>query len=186
MILIDFIAAHKCVFLYAARSTLFLIGLFLFTQLFQAIQKMESELFSFASTFLLVIKYKINNHKLHTMFTKLVQLFFLPCFGYSHYPFKPIKANLQFKRHHGRWLLQLHSLGQYFLSVNIPNWMKPSGRPRGCNWGHEGKTKENEQKPASLSGRVSALFFFFVHPMFSYLCKIKRVCRTLTTFHGPK
>lgn len=78
MILIDFIAAHKCVFLYAAWSTLFLIGLFLFTQLFQAIQKMESELFSFASTFLLVKKYKINNHKLHTMFTKLVQLFSFP------------------------------------------------------------------------------------------------------------
>lgn len=68
VILIDFIAAHKCVFLYAAWSTLFLIGLFLFTQLFQAIQKMESELFSFASTFLLVKKYKINNHKLHTMY----------------------------------------------------------------------------------------------------------------------
>lgn len=111
---------------------------------------------------------------------------FLPCFGYSHYPFKPIKANLRFKRNHGRWLLQLHSLGQYFLSVNIANWIKPSSRPRGCNWGHEGKTKENEQKPVPLSGRVSALFFFFVHPMFSYLCKIKCVCRTLTTFHGPK
>lgn len=105
--------------------------------------------------------------------------FFLPCFCYSHYPFKPVKANLQFKRNHGRWLLQLHSLGQYFLSVNLPNWIKPSSSPRGC----EGKMNKSLRCSQAV---FLHYFFFFVHPMFSYLCKIKRVCRTLTTFHGPK
>lgn len=98
--------------------------------------------------------------------------FFLPCFCYSHYPFNPIKANQQFKRNHGRWLLQLNSLGQYFL--NIPNWMKPSSR--GCSWGNERKTKENEQNPALLSGRVSALRAWQQTSSFSSYTRCFHIC----------
>lgn len=153
--LLIFIAAHKCVSLCAAWSTLF--SLVCFYSIIPGHLE-NGKWISFASTFLLVKK--INNYKLHTMYWNWL--------WFSFFPSLFLLLTLSIKANQGRCLLQLNPLGQYFLSVNI-NWIKPSSSL--SNWGNEG-----QQRKMNKTLRCS-------QAVFSYLCEIKHVCRTLTTFY---
>lgn len=101
VILIDFLASRKCVFLYAAWSTLFLIGLFLsIHSIIPGHLENGNRTVFCASTFLLV-KYTELTIRCYIKYIKTYISDFAYFFCYSHYPLKPIKPNQQFIWNHG-------------------------------------------------------------------------------------